>query len=1336
MNDSQNIRRQLASVRRAWLRTAVFAGCAIAAVEGIGILVMFLLVDLLFVSTASAHTVLATLAWTAVAALFAWHGSRPCVRRISDRDVALFIEERHRGFKGALLTAIEFADTHLPPAQAELVSLAVTQAIAEAGACNPVASVRLGHLRKYVNLCACLLLIWSVALLVTPENLKRRVLAAFNPLHDPSAQLGPDGRPLDPALAALLAGLKKAEEAPRELKLELDPGAEKFRVRRGDALRLEAICSRRPDPTPRILVRSQADANAAWRAIDMAPVERANGFGGQISDISEALVFCVVSGDVRTSERQIAVYDPLVLASIDAVITPPSYLGGAPVTLPAPDGDLKIPDGGKAELRFTANRALAKGTLRWEDGTTLEGSSDKNGILVLAFAAPAAPVTATTFSWTVRDADGEELASSRPARLLVEGDHPPTVELEVPTEPVAVLPRSEIQVRVKAWDDHGLVSNELRWTRRNAVGAVIDKGVVPLTPLPPAPRDPTRPKVADPAGTVILGAALALETIVPPWNPQDIIIWNVTVTDGKKQEATTTLGVISILDYEPWQAWDFHSHPPDPLAKPPAILLDVFNDTWDILRDRKAHRLAESAVLARSQAVAKEMEATEGEASNDGLKDYLPPHETPSPALEALGRTLPPLVKTAHASLQAGDPQAAMETLEAGLAQLQVFLMTQGVMKFGPDQKIAGTISDRAKVSLERARIDALKAATKEAAKREAEAKLAAAAGQALRQLRAIKREHDLVQEQVVALDARTSDEVHLQAPAVAERERKLAERIRAVADDMNANPVFQDTPLAKLPLGINQSETAMRAAVAALGQGDVKDALHQATIADQTLGEVLLALKQYSLDSLSGTLEAVGLQLAEVLARQRELMDRTQALVAISGDPGLAQQRETAATAAAQARLKGETDSALLSAEGLPKAVEAWAAAEVLHQVELALKSLHAGKPGQKMVNSVIELQAAHAAKALAQEQLAEKSLAEALAALRAALASVAVDRAQLMAQINKEVKLAQADLAAITTKKGKSDKTQKQEDAKADGKAADGKGDGKGGDQANAKADDKAAGGKGDGKGDDQANAKADDKAAGGKGDGKGGDQANAKADAKVAGGKGEGKGDDQANAKADDKAADGKGDGKGDDQANAKADAKAAGGKGDDQAAAQAAGGKGEGKGDDKANAKTDGKAAGGKADGQANAKGDGKTAGGKGDGKAHAGSAPPGAPPGHGDGGTSAGAAADATAYRAAERMGNLAALLEKAGLDAKDLKGLTVDPKQLAKRLAAEPAATDEAKRIVDHVARMIEKEVASTADSGKILSGDRGECPPQYRQLVNRYFETLSRFGANGRTVP
>ncbi|MBN8526370.1 MAG: hypothetical protein J0M02_13635, partial [Planctomycetes bacterium] len=512
----------------------------------------------------------------------------------------------------------------------------------------------------------------------------------------------------------------------------------------------------------------------------------------------------------------------------------------------------------------------------------------------------------------------------------------------------------------------------------------------------------------------------------------------------------------------------------------------------------------------------------------------------------------------------------------------------------------------------------------------------------------------------------------------------------RAVADAAAAEAAFKDTPLAGLAAGINTAETAMRNASTALAADGVKDAAHQAKTADQALNEALAALKQFSLDAMSESLQTTEKSLADALARQREIIDRSTALAAIRGEMDLAQARETTAVAATQARLKGETDTLVLAANGLPRVIESWAASEVLAKVDSALKTLKSGKPATKMVNSVIELQAPDPRKALAQQTQAEQTLDQALKAIREAMALVALDRAQLMTQLKQELDQAKADIAAAQPPPPPPEAKQ---DAAAQADAAQKQ------DQADkADAADKA-------KQDAAAKQAAAEKA---KQDATAKQDQPAKQDAAAK--------QDQADKAKQDAAA------KQAAAEKAKQDAAAKQDQADkakqDAAAKQAAAEK----------AKQDAAA---KQDQAAK-----KDAPQKQDAAAKQDQAAKKDAPQKQDQAAKKDAPTTAEAHRAADRLANLAKLLDKADIQAKELKDLAADPKALAQRLAQDPAAAAEALRIIDRLSRTVEQEVASSADSSRILAGSRGEVPPQYRQLVNRYFESMSRYGQKGGTAP
>jgi hypothetical protein len=74
-----------------------------------------------------------------------------------------------------------------------------------------------------------------------------------------------------------------------------------------------------------------------------------------------------------------------------------------------------------------------------------------------------------------------------------------------------------------------------------------------------------------------------------------------------------------------------------------------------------------------------------------------------------------------------------------------------------------------------------------------------------------------------------------------------------------------------------------------------------------------------------------------------------------------------------------------------------------------------------------------------------------------------------------------------------------------------------------------------------------------------------------------------------------------------------------------------------------------------------------------------------------------------------------------------LKEMSMDKSELEKRLAVDPKFLQDASDLVGSISNKIEAEIQAKAEAGKLFSSQREECPPKYRQLVNKYFEALSQ---------
>jgi hypothetical protein len=78
-------------------------------------------------------------------------------------------------------------------------------------------------------------------------------------------------------------------------------------------------------------------------------------------------------------------------------------------------------------------------------------------------------------------------------------------------------------------------------------------------------------------------------------------------------------------------------------------------------------------------------------------------------------------------------------------------------------------------------------------------------------------------------------------------------------------------------------------------------------------------------------------------------------------------------------------------------------------------------------------------------------------------------------------------------------------------------------------------------------------------------------------------------------------------------------------------------------------------------------------------------------------------------------------------DVDRLKEMTMDKAELEKRLAVDPKLQRNGSDLVARISDKIEAERAAKAEAGKLFSSQREECPPNYRQFVNKYFEALSQ---------
>ena len=160
MTAYSDVASQLVKVRRRWKRTAALYGLAIVMVEAIGVFSVLLLLNWKYQPEPAVRWVFSLAGLAVAAALVFRHVARPLLHRITDDQLALYVEEHNDSYEGALMTAAEFGNkADLSPLQSDMVGAVLAEAERRAKRDDPRRIVPLGRLCRYGILALSL---WAV----------------------------------------------------------------------------------------------------------------------------------------------------------------------------------------------------------------------------------------------------------------------------------------------------------------------------------------------------------------------------------------------------------------------------------------------------------------------------------------------------------------------------------------------------------------------------------------------------------------------------------------------------------------------------------------------------------------------------------------------------------------------------------------------------------------------------------------------------------------------------------------------------------------------------------------------------------------------------------------------------------------------------------------------------------------------------------------------------------------------------------------------------------------------------------------------------------------------
>jgi len=993
-------------VRRAWKRAAALAGLAIVCMESLGILTVALLIDWVYQPMPTVRVGLLVVVAVAIVVLVVRHVVRPLFRKISDDQLAMFVEEHSDQFEGALITAAELnrgnGEEQTPQAVVDAVMRA---AVVRADRMNVRSLVDLRRLKKYGVTAVLLMAGYGLMCAAFPDTVGRhasRVLTPWQKTREDMRRMGADGRMVLPVEFTLSKGDSK--------------------ILRRENFDLQVTLSRASGDPVLLYFRPAGQENqqgGGWRAIPMKEIEKLNTFTGTLADVDEDTEFYVSTGTDHSTTHKLGVYDPLRLMGFEVTTQYPAYLQLPNRVETTASGELMAPIGSKITLRILVGVPLISGQLTWQDGkqqtmTVENGEKTGGGAAVATF-----DVTEdTTYTYAIADDNGQKEQSPIACSVRALADRPPTLDVTFPMGTVTTHPLGEITFAAEAYDDFALAGVDLVYQRQ--LGSVGGAAV-------------RMPLVLDRTGggsfpdVATASVRFALDELQPPAAPEEIISYYLECVDRKGQMVRTDIQMIVVDRFDTWPRFD--PRPPHaPTFKIVKNITEYLQAAWRLEQQRDAMKSEEFTTEAKSLA------GSMIDPETDRMYPFYEREKVPESMIAHADRADQHLESGYQALLKA-DTTKAVADFRVVLAALTILKLDKsGVEMFAADYGKTGLQQDFEK-DLKKLFAQVQVAVDRVQAPPDWKPEEAKAAEKLQKAAEELSKEQDKIVQKAeeIAKAAGTTD----QKPDGAKDEDKDKDRAREqAAKDAKALAAEQDKVAAKTQkeamiapaeaknkdvkeMGerLAKAAEAMRDASKNLQENKSEQALADATRAQQELRRVAERLDAARQEQMAKAVTAAEKTAATLLREQKELTKETDA-TAKAKTSETQKETEYKKLTFRQAQLQVKTDRFKKDVEELRNMAQRDAKAETVKQLENAHREMVRGEADQKMVNAVVELKEKQGDAAVKEQVKAEAGLDQVLKLLRKAEESMAADRESQLARAKEEAKRVDEGLTKLNEK------------------------------------------------------------------------------------------------------------------------------------------------------------------------------------------------------------------------------------------------------------------------------------------------------------------------------
>ena len=365
-------------------------------------------------------------------ALLGWFIVRPLMRKASDEQVAMYLEEHEPSLQAEIISAIEasrLAGSSESPHSAALVRKLVEEAIEKCQAIESGRNVERAPLQRYALASALIVVVAGLLFTSGPMYLRHALTALFNVSRSVEAA-APYRIEVTPGNATVPKGVDQTISA----KLEgFDADQAALMVRKSPESPFERVA----------LVRSESAGSP-------------NQYDGMLFDLTGNLDYFVEAAGVKSPTYTLKVVDLPYVDKLELEYHFPAYTGLEPRKV-EDGGDIAVLTGTEVRVRVVPTMTSPGGQVLLHDKDKAPLTRGEDGSLTTRFVADRDGFYRVELDATT----GERVSASPQYTIDVLSDQPPAVSIAKPGRDTSASPIEEVFVEARAEDDFGVRDLEL-----------------------------------------------------------------------------------------------------------------------------------------------------------------------------------------------------------------------------------------------------------------------------------------------------------------------------------------------------------------------------------------------------------------------------------------------------------------------------------------------------------------------------------------------------------------------------------------------------------------------------------------------------------------------------------------------------------------------------------------------------------------------------------------------------------------------------------------------------------------------------------------------------------